>query len=242
MPTEIAAVPTAPVEARPAMTVTELEHVIDTNVDVARDAWVRVALALREIRDRRLYTYLSATFEAYVESRFGRTRQWAYQLITSVTTIAALSTVSDPPTVARHVRALAGVAVEQASAAWDSANAAAQAENRAVTADDVTQAVRRVRGQPADRPAAVSVTVYVRRVRSAFAAADENTRRTVLVALLSGLDDAFLISVLAPVVRGLNAEAATRLSDDINSAVRREITRTSRTTSTRGAQRREATE
>lgn len=127
----------------------ELENVIEVNLSMARDAWVQVALALREVKDRFLYVDRYATFEEWVESRYQRTRQWAYQLIDSVTTLVALNgaTAADPPVVARHLRELSG-AGEHAVEAWDTASAAASAEGRRVTTADITSAVNRLRGTP----------------------------------------------------------------------------------------------
>lgn len=144
----------------PALTdrdIRELETVVEASVDSARIAWVAAAGALREIRERRLYVYLCGTFEEYVERRFSRTRQWAYQLIESVTTVQQLSTANDPPTVARHVRALNGLTPTAASEAWDSAADGARAENRPVTTIDVEAAVQRVRSGSAARVTSESV-------------------------------------------------------------------------------------
>lgn len=163
-------------------TVQELEVIIESSVDAARIAWVDAAKALREIQERQLYTYLCLTFEEYVETRFGRTRQWAYQLIQSVTTIASLSSRSDPPTVARHVRALGGLPPTQASAAWDAANAEARENNRAVTTIDVQAAVQRVRSGDSARVTSETVRQeqwIAQAVRIARRLSPDNLRRLI---------------------------------------------------------------
>jgi hypothetical protein len=71
----------------------ELEQVVAAGLQT----FVEVGLALAEIRDRRLYRETYGTFEAYLDERWGMTRQRGYQLIDGARVAEAVSTVVDIP-------------------------------------------------------------------------------------------------------------------------------------------------
>ena len=59
----------------------ELEQDIEEGIQAYR----RAGRALKEIRDRKLYRAAYRGFNPYVEQRWKRTRQWAYELIKAAT-------------------------------------------------------------------------------------------------------------------------------------------------------------
>lgn len=87
----------------------ELEKIIDRGLA----SFIEVGNALIEIRDAKMYGSEYATFDEYVDKRFGLTRQRAYQLIDATKTVTEMSTVVGAellPTNERQARALAEVA------------------------------------------------------------------------------------------------------------------------------------
>lgn len=62
-------------------------------------AFLRVGLALREIRDRRLYRETHSSFESYCLKRFNFKRAYGYRLIEEATAVAELQVypIGDTP-------------------------------------------------------------------------------------------------------------------------------------------------
>jgi hypothetical protein len=71
----------------------ELEQVVDRGLDT----FVEVGLALREIRDSRLYRETYSTFEAYLDDRWQMSRPRGYQLIGAAGVAELVSTTVDTP-------------------------------------------------------------------------------------------------------------------------------------------------
>jgi len=71
----------------------DLEGVIERGLDT----YVEVGNALAEIRDKRLYRQGYSTFESYVQARWGRVRQWAYQQIDAAKVSANVQTSGHLP-------------------------------------------------------------------------------------------------------------------------------------------------
>jgi hypothetical protein len=83
-------------------------------VNAGRDTVTAVGSALREIRDSRLYRETDETFEAYVERRWGFSRQRAYQLIAAGGIAVDLTTAVDKPQLnERQARELAPLTPDQ---------------------------------------------------------------------------------------------------------------------------------
>lgn len=109
---------TVPYPAKDALTTDEqtaLER-CESIIKAELDAFVRVGLALAEINASRLYRANYATFEAYVQERWGLKRSAAYDLMKTAQTAALLSEHLDTPLeYASHARALNGLAPEDAA-------------------------------------------------------------------------------------------------------------------------------
>jgi hypothetical protein len=92
-------------------------------------AFYEAGLALRELRDRRLYRSTHKTFEEYCKDRFGFGRSRSYRLIDAVTVVENLADNSEMlpigqqilPTTERQVRPLTKLEPEQQREAWSKA-------------------------------------------------------------------------------------------------------------------------
>lgn len=74
------------------LTVTEVEELrsAETVIAQGQQTFIEVGRALQRIRDGRLYRAGHATFEAYCETKWGWSRQRAYQLIGATEAVASL--------------------------------------------------------------------------------------------------------------------------------------------------------
>lgn len=105
-------------------------------VDHGLKEFVRVGLALTEIRDRRLFRETHDSFELYVHGRWGMSKQRAYQLVNAAK--VSQQFVDSAPQNEAQARPLARLDTpEQQREAWQAANERAQSEGRQVTAADV---------------------------------------------------------------------------------------------------------
>ena len=107
-------------------------------------------MALKEIRDRRLYRQQYDTFEEYCFQRWDVSRPRAYELCAASEVVADLSAIADIRVLpeneaqARPLTRLKDPA--QWRRAWEAAVKLAAAEERPVTARDTEEAVRRLDG------------------------------------------------------------------------------------------------
>ncbi|MCA9179629.1 MAG: hypothetical protein KDB14_34475 [Planctomycetales bacterium] len=102
--------------------------------------FVEVGLALKEIRDRRLYRDSHKTFEAYVQQTHNIERAHAYRLIKGAEVVQEMSPTGDKNPNEAQARELAK-AGELAGDAWEIAQDKAAKDGREVTATDVREAV-----------------------------------------------------------------------------------------------------
>jgi hypothetical protein len=113
-------------------------------------SFLEVGMALKEIRDKRLYRQQYDTFEEYCMLRWELSRPRAYQLCAASEVVAHLSTSVDTrllPESEAQTRPLTRLKdPAQWRRAWGSAIRTAAAENRTVTARDTEEAVRRLDG------------------------------------------------------------------------------------------------
>jgi hypothetical protein len=113
-------------------------------------SFVEVGMALKEIRDRRLYRQLYSTFEEYCARRWDFSRPRAYELCAASEVIADLSANADIKLLpeneaqARPLTRLKDPAARRR--AWHTAVTLAAAQERPVTARDTEEAVRRLNG------------------------------------------------------------------------------------------------
>jgi hypothetical protein len=63
----------------------------------AAKAFLNAGVALKAIRDKKLYVWPHETFEAYVEARWDISRAQAYRLIEAAEIVKALSPFGDTP-------------------------------------------------------------------------------------------------------------------------------------------------
>jgi hypothetical protein len=112
-----------------------------------------VGLALKEIRDQRLYRQRYDTFEEYCAARWDLSRPRAYQLCAASDVVADLSTNVDTkrlPESEAQARPLSRLKhPEQRRRAWDFAVERAEHAGRAVTARDTEHAVNQFRAPTA---------------------------------------------------------------------------------------------
>jgi hypothetical protein len=116
------------------------------------DKVAKVGRAPREIRDKNLYRKKGETFEAYFAAEFKRSRQLAYQMITTSHIVDTLSTAVDKITSEWQLRPLAALQPGQWRAAFD--RAVERAGDRPPTRDQVQAVVDEIRGRtPVPKPA-----------------------------------------------------------------------------------------
>ncbi|MEZ6069446.1 MAG: hypothetical protein R3C10_04045 [Pirellulales bacterium] len=97
--------------------------------------FVEVGLALKEIRDRRLYREEYSTFEAYVDKRHGLKRTYAHYLIESAAAADQVFTVvNSAPNTERQARELARVPEEDRVEVWQEVVEQAEVQGVPVTA------------------------------------------------------------------------------------------------------------
>lgn len=121
-----------------------LEIVIAAN----KDAAFLMADALRVIKEEKLYRGVYLTFDEYVGTRWGFSRQRAYQLIKA----AEVSTAVDDDIPERHAREIAKADKEQWPEIVEEVQAKAESEERRPTADDYKQAVKERSGEIVTKP------------------------------------------------------------------------------------------
>ena len=119
--------------------------VLETIIEQGQQTFIEVGVALIEIREKRLYKENFATFEGYCQTRWGWTRQRAYQLIESANVVSEMSTIVDiSPKVQNEgqARELAKIKNPQVRAqVWQKVNQMAQEVETVVTAKLVKDAV-----------------------------------------------------------------------------------------------------
>jgi hypothetical protein len=113
-------------------------------------SFLEVGMALKEIRDKRLYRQQYDTFEEYCARRWELSRPRAYELCAASEVVEDLSAVADIrllPENERQTRPLTRLKdPAQWRRAWQSAVKLAAAEKRPVTARDTEEAVQRLNG------------------------------------------------------------------------------------------------
>ncbi len=120
-------------------------------------SFLEVGLALKEIKDGRLYRSEYDTFEEYCVRRWEMSRPRAYALCAASEVVADLSPIGDIrllPENEAQTRPLTRLKTsEHRQRAWEMAVEIATAEKRPVTAGDVEEAVRRLDGNGHIEPA-----------------------------------------------------------------------------------------
>lgn len=117
----------------------DLEEIIRTGLG----SFVRVGMALKAIRDGKLYRDSHKTFEDYCRERWGFTRANASLQIVAADVVKGLSTIVDkPPQLESHVRPLTRLADrDQQVEAWNNALARSNNDPAALTAAVVREEV-----------------------------------------------------------------------------------------------------
>ena len=109
-------------------------------IQTCRLSFLHMGLALRDIRDQRLYRAEYNTFEKYCRERWGWSRARVYQLIVAAETAKAMSTRVDiQPHCEKQIRPLIRLPEEKRIQAWKTACENAGGEN--VSAKQVRMAV-----------------------------------------------------------------------------------------------------
>lgn len=130
--------PTVSLSASEQKSLQECERVIERGVQT----FLEVGIALREIRDARLYRDTHKTFAKYVSERWGWKRAHAYRLIRSVEVNENLSPTGDKkPTTERDYREVAKAPPEKQQQVVDAAQNKAATQGREPAAKDYREAV-----------------------------------------------------------------------------------------------------
>ena len=112
-------------------------------------SFLAVGMALKEIRDKRLYRQRYDTFEEYCIRRWDFSRIRAYQICAASEVAASLSTIVNIPLPDNEAQTRPLTRLKdpaQWRRAWQAAVKVAAAEKRPVTARDTEEAVRRLDG------------------------------------------------------------------------------------------------
>lgn len=119
---------------------------LEATIKPLADGFATVGAALAEIRDARLYRQDYATFEAYCRERWGFTRMHVGRIIAGASVVKNVTNWLQIPGPANEsqARPLAKLPPERQPVAWQAAQATAAAEERPVTAKDVSRAVREI--------------------------------------------------------------------------------------------------
>jgi hypothetical protein len=139
----------------------DAERLADLEVTIAQGlhTWVEVGTALLEIRASRLYRAEFPNFESYCQAKFGIDRTYAHRMIEAATVVGNLLPIGNTdtplpaPSNEAQARPLAALAPEQQREAWAEANATAPQGK--VTAEHVTETVKRLFVQPPMKPTPV---------------------------------------------------------------------------------------
>ena len=147
---------TAPEQGR----LVELERVVDTGLGT----FVEVGLALKEIRDSRLYRTQHATFENYCQQRWRFTRTHGHRLIVAAEVAGDLLPIGNKLlTCEAQVRELAPLSAERRREVWLQVTASGYVPP---TAKRIREAILEQRVPR--KPAAVKVTTLVHRLYAMF--------------------------------------------------------------------------
>lgn len=125
---------------------TELEAIIDQDLE----AWIRIGMALREIKETQLFRERCETFEEWAHDRFELGRRQAYHLIAATNVRESLKAFAETnklplPANERQARRLAPLAQEQREQAWAAANQIADGED--LSESHVAKAVRELKAK-----------------------------------------------------------------------------------------------
>src|ERR1035437_3525591 len=135
-----------PIGLRPVLTAHEKRDLekAERKIVTVLKSFLEVGLALKEIRDKRLYRQQYDTFEEYCIRRWDFSRIRAYQICAASEVVADLSTVVNIPLPGNEAQARPMACLKMAKhrrRAWRMALKMAAAEGRPVTARDAEEAV-----------------------------------------------------------------------------------------------------
>ncbi len=117
---------------------------LERTISSGLGTFVAVGVALKEIRDRKLYRATHDQFEAYCRERWGMERAHAYRLIDSSSVVKTLSPIGDIPKTESQVRPLVSLSPAKQKKAW--AEAVRTAPEGRVTAAHVARVVKQREG------------------------------------------------------------------------------------------------
>jgi hypothetical protein len=149
---------------------------------------IEVGMAMKAIRDHKLYQGQYESFESYVKNRWECSRPRAYQLIEAAEVDAHLSTIvdkSERPQNESQLREVAKAPVEQQAEVVKKAVEKAAEENRKPTAKDYQQAVKQVVGEivydnvEPEKPTNVSTDEQIKTERKKAKSYAEYLQRTI---------------------------------------------------------------
>jgi len=108
-----------------------------------RDVFIRVGIALAEIKQAKLYRQTHKTFAEYCEQKWKFGRQYAYEMIRAAKAVESLpENVRHAVQNARQAEALSSVPEAKRVEVLEQAQAQAEREDRPVTARDISNAAR----------------------------------------------------------------------------------------------------
>lgn len=124
-------------------TLSELIAVININMK----NFYKIGIALKEIRDKRLYRENNDTFEGFCRNHLTISRVYAYRQIVAAEVISNLLPIGNMPLNESQVRPLTKLKSSEQKLAWKCATDIANAENRKVKSQDVSNAVNIITGK-----------------------------------------------------------------------------------------------
>lgn len=127
-------------------------------IRAGKKTFVQVGSALAEIRDSKLYRADFSTFDKYCQEKWGWNRAYAGKLIEGADVVQSLpDNVSHGIQNERQARELSAVEPERRVEVLESAAAAAAAEDRPLTSNDIREAASNIDSDPEPiKPANVS--------------------------------------------------------------------------------------
>ena len=90
----------------------------ETQIEKAQQSFVEMGMALKQIQENKLYRIDYSTFEEYLETRWGMSREQGYRNINAATVAQNLLPIGNIPTAESQVRLLSPLPEEQQREVW----------------------------------------------------------------------------------------------------------------------------
>jgi hypothetical protein len=127
---------------RTALTTREGDRLeqLEARIDAGKKTFIEVGSALAEIRDGKLYRASFKTFDDYCREKWGWDRTYCHRIIAAAAAVKMLP-IGNEISSESQARELAKADPEARAAIVETANAAAKAEGRTMTARDIRETI-----------------------------------------------------------------------------------------------------